>query len=367
MHEKLQSVYFISLPESAERKIGSFELDPAILLPVELPSGSSPDEALSQLSWEMIIAAALKLLAWDPDHKDAEYYRQLVLAVQPDTLARLNSSAIVKARSMDYDMAEELFRAACRFDTEEEAPFLNLALLCEQKMELYRDQGNEVLAKDAMEEAEEAFSELIRIAPESHEARFHYGHFFFKIHRKAQAAEQLSAFMRLAPSDDERRSQVQKTIDALSGKQSDEDLFLEAYEAVRAQREEEGIDLIHHFLERNPRDWNAWFLLGWAFRRIGNYEKGKQALTQSLELKDDRADSYNELAICQLELGEYDSCLKTLTKALQEDQDNVKLLSNLAILHLKCGRESEARDCFNRVRQIDPEDPIARKYFQAKG
>ncbi len=57
-------------------------------------------------------------------------------------------------------------------------------------------------------------------------------------------------------------------------------------------------------LESNPDVWNAWFLLGWANRRISNFVEAELALSKALELNDSEVEIYNELAICNMELGD---------------------------------------------------------------
>ena len=107
---ELGAIVFISLPEGFTRQIGDFTIDPSILIPVELLEGQEELKS-TDLTWEMIIAAMLKILVYVPDHEHAEYYRGFVLAAKPSIIEDLSRSGIAKAKSRDFEVAEELFKA----------------------------------------------------------------------------------------------------------------------------------------------------------------------------------------------------------------------------------------------------------------
>ena len=109
---------------------------------------------------------------------------------------------------------------------------------------------------------------------------------------------------------------------------------------------------------------NNLILLGWAHRKTGNYEKGRDALTKSLLLNPDNLDTYNELAICLMEIHDYKECRKKLAAALRLDGENIKIISNFGILALKQDKKDEALAFFRTVLEIEPEDKIAGDYIK---
>jgi hypothetical protein len=60
---------------------GDFNLIPEIKLPIE--KLGDENWAPTDLSWEMIISAMLKIIAYDHNHQDYAYYRDFVLAAKP--------------------------------------------------------------------------------------------------------------------------------------------------------------------------------------------------------------------------------------------------------------------------------------------
>ena len=106
-------------------------------------------------------------------------------------------------------------------------------------------------------------------------------------------------------------------------------------------------------------------MLGWALRRLGRWEDGKSAFLHAIELGGDNPDTYNELAICCMELSEFKECKKFLSEALKDEPENTKIISNLGFLELKQGNISEAQKYFTIVLDIDPSDVIAKKTLES--
>ena len=90
----LQHICYISVPENFHTELDPSFFDPVKLLPLELPPGEE-EWRLQDLSREMIIAAMLKILAYQPDHEDGDYYRSFILDRKS---TRLNSSHIPLSR-----------------------------------------------------------------------------------------------------------------------------------------------------------------------------------------------------------------------------------------------------------------------------
>ena len=141
-------------------------------------------------------------------------------------------------------------------------------------------------------------------------------------------------------------------------------MFKEAFDFIKIGDEAKGIERIKAFIERYPDAWNAWFLLGWGQRRLGRYREAIDAFRKAISLGANNADTYNELAICLLELGEYDESRTSLDRALRLEPDNTKIMSNFGVLALKRDDPEEARRFFRTVLAIEPDDPVAKQYME---
>ncbi len=358
---ELGNIIFISIPEEMETRLGDFTIDPAILLPVELPAGEQ-DLYLENLSWEMIIAAMLKILAYQPDHRHADYYRSFILAVKPSIVEELIMTGILKAKQRNYSLAEELFLALIHLEPENAAAWINLALVYEERADTYDKLEKEELAEDYRHKTISTYEKIFDLQPDIPEAHLNAGYFFLKIEGFHKAESHLRSFLELS-GDRKKNDEVRKIVESLDEQNSLDSLFKEAFDYIRLGKEEEGIDRIRKFINKSPDVPNAWFLLGWAFRRLGKYSEGKDAFLKALELENPHTDILNELAICLMELGEFKESKKQLHKALRLEPENVKVISNLGILALKEKNTDEALGFFRTVLEIAPEDKIAQQYL----
>ncbi len=360
--DPLRRIVFISLPENLHRTIGSLTVDPSIRMPVELPPGESV-EAIKDLSWEMIVAGMLKVLAYRPEHEHAAYFRRFILEVKPSIAEELSGTAIMKARNKDFDLAEEIFRALASLLPEDARNLVNLALAYEEHAEAYEQIGDERLRDEYVERAFEAYKSALRLEPDSTEANYNAAYFHLKQRNYGKAVGHFEAFVNR--SDDSRRVERAKAImKELKAQDLLDNLFKEAYDFIRLGKEREGIAKIKEFLQRHPNVWNAWFIYGWGLRRLGEYAEGREAFLKALKLGGTQADTYNELAICLMELGELAESRGQLMKAIKIEPENIKILSNLGIVSMKEHKPGEAIGFFRTVLAIEPADPIAKKYLE---
>jgi len=345
---------FIELPAVLIRDIGNFRPDPAIPVPVE--TGGDPERFDPRsITWEAIVAGMLRLLAWAPGHEHADYYRSFIVAVKPGILVELSEAGIVKAKNKDWPVAEEIFRALGGLFPEAPEPILNLAVLYEDRAESLRAAGREDAADAFDSRAHDAYSRLLAMEPPFPEAFFNAAFFHLRIRGYERARSLFETYAKIG-DDDEKRSRAKEIAKKLSRQGYLDELFKEAYDFIRLGKEEEGLAKAQAFLEKNPTIWNAWFLVGWASRRLGQWDKGLEAFEKALELGAEGADVYNELSICLLELGRVGEARARLERALRLEPENVKIITNLGAVALRQGKNAEASGFFRAALEIEPED-----------
>lgn len=366
----LESIYFITLPEGFELSKNAMHIDPTIPLPVQKKDKDAPGQFNPQeLTAEQILAGLLTVLAYDKKNEHLDYYRSVLKEARPDIKKELSEAAILKAKNEDYEIAEEMFMALQGFDPEDKAITLNMALFFDQRADSYRRSG---LIEDADAYDENAlyyYKEAMVAEPPVPDSFFNAGFYYLKKNDYYNAKEAFETYVTLTCDikDEElgdngiyKRDRAQELLNKISNQNMDDQRFKAAYDLISNGEEEKGLEQIRLFLEKNPNVWNAWFMLGWGLRRITRYNDAITAFEKALEYGGDtNSDTFNEMAICYLEMNDLSKAKSSLMKALAIDPESTKIISNLGYLALKEGNVSEAQKYFATVLEIDPDDKIA--------
>lgn len=366
----LESVYFITLPEGFELSKNAMHIDPTIPLPVQKKDEDAPGQFNpEELTAEQILAGLLTVLAYDKNNSHLDYYRSVLKEARPDIKKELSEAAILKAKNEDYEIAEEMFMALQGFDPEDKAITLNMALFFDQRADSYRRSG---LIDDADAYDENAlyyYKEAMVAEPPVPDSFFNAGFYYLKKNDYYNAKEAFETYVTLTCDikDEElgdngiyKRDRAQELVNKISNQNMDDQRFKAAYDLISNGEEEKGLEQIRLFLEKNPNVWNAWFMLGWGLRRITRYNDAITAFEKALEYGGDtNSDTFNEMAICYLEMNDLSKAKSSLMKALAIDPESTKIISNLGYLSLKEGNISDAQKYFATVLEIDPDDKIA--------
>ncbi len=347
-------------------EINGFKIDPGIPLPVEKTDNMNKG-SLEDLSWEMIIAAMLKIIAYNREFEHIEYYRQFINAVKPDLVYQLTDAGIVKANQNDFATAEEIFLAVEGLEFDNVPNLVNLALIYEEQGRKNKE-NNPQKSESFFDKAFEYYKKALTIDPGNSELHYSAAHFFLGQNNFEKAKHHFTTYIALAEPENEEESEklakARRIADSINSNSTLDNLFKESYDLIKLGNEEEGIKRIREFLKTYPDIWNAWFLLGWGYRRKGNYAEALEAFTRAIDLGERSVDTLNELAICNIELGDLDKADKLLKEALREEHENTKIISNLGIVALKKGDLDEAEGYFLTVLEYDRNDELAEKYIE---
>ncbi|WP_443741246.1 tetratricopeptide repeat protein [Treponema berlinense] len=368
--DPLESVYFIELPEDFHFTQKAMPIDPTIPLPVQKKEKDDPGTFnMKELTEEQILAGLLAVMAYDSDNKNILYYRSILGKARPNLKKELTEAAILKTKNQDYDLAEEIYASLRGFDPEDIATILNTALFFDQRADSYRTSGlyDDADAYDA--DALFYYRQAMDAEPAVPDSFFNAGFYYLKKHNFKEAKSCFETYLALTceMTDDEmgenglyKKNRAQELLNEISNRNMEDDHFKAAYDFINKGEVEKGLDEIRIFLEKNSAVWNAWFLLGWGLRQQKRYEDAKKAFEKTLTLEGgNRADTYNELAICFMEEQNLPKAKEALQTALSIEPENTKIISNLGYLALKEGKPSDAASYFQTVLEYDPNDKLA--------
>ncbi len=366
----LDTIYYINLPENFSLSKNAMHIDPTIPLPVQQKDNDAPGTFdPKELTPEQILSGLLTIMAYDPKNEHILYYRTLLKEARPNLQKELTEAAILKAKNEDFDLAEEIFSALRGYDPEDMVTVLNTALFFDQRADAYRRQG---LTDDADAYDEDAlvyYRDALDAEPPLPDAFFNAGFYFLKKHNYREAKSNFETYIALTcdMKDEDlgengiyKKNRAQEMVNNISNRNMEDDHFVAAYDLISRGEEEKGLQEIRKFISKNPNVWNAWFMLGWGMRRLENFEAAKQAFEKALTLEGGKtSDTYNELAICLIELNDLEGARNCLNTALKSEPENTKIISNLGYLALKEGNPAQAAAYFQTVLEYNPDDKIA--------
>ncbi|MCR5724353.1 MAG: tetratricopeptide repeat protein [Treponema sp.] len=375
--DSLNSVYFINLPESFTLSEHALPIDPSIPLPVQKKDGDAPGSFnMEELTQEQILAGILTILAYDSKNEHVPYYRSILKAARPNIKKEMTEAGILKAKNEDFDLAEEIFKALRGFDPDDMGTVLNMALLCDQRADSYRSSG---LIEDADAYDNDALSyykDAMNAEPEIPDAFFNAGFYHLKKHNYGEAKSCFESYLALTVDvkDEElgengiyKKKRAAEVLEDIKNRNMDDDHFIAAHQLIANGEEEKGLEEIRLFLQKNAGVWNAWFMLGWALRKLGRFADARQAFEKALTCEggDKNADTYNELSICCMEEKELAKAREYLLKALSIAPESTKIISNLGYVSMKEGKPAEAAAYFQTALEIDPNDTIAKAALES--
>ncbi|MCR5621042.1 MAG: tetratricopeptide repeat protein [Treponema sp.] len=367
----LDSVYFITLPEGFKLSPHALQLSPDIPLPIQKKDGDESGTIdMQELTPEQVLSGILTVLAYDRQNEHLDYYRKILSEARPGIKTELAEAAILKTRNEDWDLAEEIWMALHGLDPKDKAIILNMALFYDQRADNYRKNALYDDADAYDSSAEEYYKDVMEDDEDIPDAFFNAGFFYLKKHNFSESKACFDSYLALMSDAEEEElgengeykiKRAQEILEKIKNRNLENERFHKAYEHISTGREAEGLVEVRRFIQDNPAVWNAWFLLGWGLRRLGQFSEAKMAFEKARECEggDESADTYNELAICRMETGDLDGAQESLVDALNLDPDSTKIISNLGFLSLKRGNEEEARKYFMTVLEIDPKDPVA--------
>jgi tetratricopeptide (TPR) repeat protein len=392
------SVIFLPAPTSLNEDMlkfsGSLKAEVGILLPIEIAPGEKTFDP-ETLTWEMIISGMLEIISASGRYNLSEnptdsppgkvkinsgdiisgdkmsnippewidYYRRFVLTVKPEIYHEFTGASIIKARNGEFDMALEINAVLEGLFPGSPGVLLNKALILEDRAAALEKKGRVAHKENA--EALEAYETALSLEAVLPDTLFNAGFFFLRRNSFARARDCFLLYVASGEKSEiprDKKKQAEKIIKDLGD--LDDISFQEAYDCVNSGKDQEALTNIRSFIEKHPKVWNGWFLLGWTLRKLGRYEDGLDSLKKAEELGGTNCDVQNETAICLMELGDLKSARKELERALYEEPENIKIISNLGVLALKAGKRQEAEAFFRTVLELDPEDALARRYLE---
>ena len=112
-------------------------------------------------------------------------------------------------------------------------------------------------------------------------------------------------------------------------------LIKQAKQALDAGRVDVAADLLQKKVAAEPRDYQAWFMLGVSHARSKRFHQAIEAFRRVIELRHDLAEPHNNLAVIYNELGDVKAAVVELEQSLVKHPGYAVAEENIADLYVK--------------------------------
>lgn len=119
-------------------------------------------------------------------------------------------------------------------------------------------------------------------------------------------------------------------------------------------REAEAEGWVRKAISQNPRNFKAWYELGWLQARTRPRE-ALQALRKTVEIQPNFALAYREMGMLEFQAKDYLEAAEHLQKAVDLGLEKPFLLNYLGIAYSTTGKLNKAVMCYRRALELNPD------------
>jgi len=106
------------------------------------------------------------------------------------------------------------------------------------------------------------------------------------------------------------------------------------------------IPMLQRHLGAHPKEWNAWYLLGQAYRFTGDLAQAEASLAKSLALNDQEPPVYLAAGIVQQLAGRFEAALATFGRANTLSPDYHLAYNSAGYTYEKMGQQEKAQETY---------------------
>ena len=215
---------------------------------------------------------------------------------------------------------------------------------------------------DRLDEALEAYRQVLALDPDNVAAKINSGVIYFKQDQEEQAAKMFESALLVDPSNKNALTMWTISLEELAEEQRGDltsaatgDDSLKVMEAVKTTLNE-AVRVYRQAIETHPEEKNFVYNLGVLYARdLKNFQAAKPLFQRVTELDPEDVDSWFNLAAAQLNLNDLDGAMISLEKAAELAPDSPDVWYQLAIIYIKKGMKERGEEAFKKSEELSGE------------
>ena len=228
----------------------------------------------------------------------------------------------------------------------------NYAIVCQELATQYQKDYDAKAMNDMLLEAGEKLEQVTNLDPNFALAYYHLGYHYYNQNQYIKAKVIWEEALKLG-LDEEFTAEVQDNL----GKMYSKVEYEEGYTLVFQGKFEEGLEKLLPLEEKYGDWWNLLFMIGLAYKNMGEMDKAKEYYEKILRMKPQQVDTLVELALCEASSLNMNRAIELLEAAAKLKEDP-EILCNLGMAYLNVGNFDDANYYIERAYELNPEDEV---------
>lgn len=358
-----EKVSFVQLKNTTQVKLGGFELDPEIPLPVvtdKLLGDLSRVEQQEGITLERVVEGILYILGADQDFKYMDYYARILEATSSDMERELFKKALEAFESENY-LESGLFLRTFNnlYGTREGVFYYGQVLESLGKKRI--EQGDIDEGNDFLEESTKIFEELLSEDKEYYPSYYKLG-YHYKFYEQYVKAKLTWDKVLVYDPDENRRQEIRQELDLIEPEYRVE----LGMTYMNNMNYEKAIEVLSKLMPKHIGNWYVNYLLGMAYRGYGDNQLAMEYFYGAMDSDSTIPEVYNELGISYFNDGDIEKAIEIFSKGMDSvKEEDYRLLFNRGLGYLNLGDFDKGYNDVYRAHELNPQDDNIKSQLHA--
>lgn len=357
---KTEELAFITVKKDGEFHLEGYEIpDGGLNVPIKnevLVKGIKEKTAQDGLNSMSIADAMIYIIGIDPEFTYNDEYKKFLNALEKKVNFDVRAYSGYMSRKYfelgEYTDSLIYIKALVTLYPEDIEGLYNYAIVCQEVATSYQKDGDAKGMNDFLLEAGEKLEKIINMDESFALAYYHLGYHYYNQSQYIKAKVIWEEAMKLG-LDEDIIAEIQENI----GKMDYKVQYEEGYTLVFQGKFEEGLDKLLPLEEQYGEWWNLLFIIGIAYKNLGEMDKAMLYFEKILIIKPKQVDTLVELALCEASSFNMERAIELLEQAAKIKEDP-EILCNLGMAYLNIGDIDDAIYYIERAYELNPEDEI---------
>lgn len=360
--KKVDRVSFVQLKKGTKIEIGNYTIKEDIPLPIvtttlieEIKEGHIEEE----LKVSYIIDGAIYILGIDIDFKHKNEYKKILYNYNPDIEGYILFKGFQFVKEDNLDSGAIFFRALAGLNPENIEGLFNYALSLENIGKNFIDLGHKDKGEAFLIESTSQLEGILDIDINYPLAYYKLG-YHYKYYEQFQKAKLIWEKYLTLDKEEERVQEIREQVEIIE----DDAKFEEGINYITKEHYQEALDNLIPLSYKHKKWWNIFYLVGLAYKGIGEYEEAIDYFYEALNLEGIDVNIYNELGICLFSLGDIQEAINIFNQGIDQDDTDYRIIFNRGLAYFKLGLVDKGKEDIKAAYILNPNDRVVGNYMK---